>query len=457
VIEQIKVKNLGNIEDGSVKLNKLTIVVGQNNSGKTYLNYMLYMALTEKSFFIEQKIFEPIKKELDKNGIYKLDVYEFISSNFEIFQKTGQANIKKYIHNFFSTTEDTFQNFEIEVGLNKKKILENLQSKTISDNISLGKNRKKIFGVIKEKDSYEITFILEEKMPSDFIYSRIASVFLSIIFQEENIFLLPAERTGLNLFYRELNTKRNTLFDHLQKSDIEPLDLFKDLVFSKYPKPIADYIEFLNEIHNLKKLKTEFIDLSSDLNKTILNGRYKVDKEGITYLPYKNRQNNRNNFNKSIPIHLTSSTVKTFFSLSFYLEHIAKKGDYLIIDEPELNLHPDNQRNIARLLVKTVNRGINIILSTHSDYIVRELNNLIMLKENFKGRDELLKKYDYSEDSLLEVKDVSAYLLNKNSILEMEINSQNGILAETFDDVINSLNSSSDDIYYSKMEDLEVE
>ena len=75
----------------------------------------------------------------------------------------------------------------------------------------------------------------------------------------------------------------------------------------------------------------------------------------------------------------SSSAVRSLLDIGFYLEHIAKKGDLLIIDEPELNLHPENQRCIARLLAKLVNYGIKVFITTHSDYIVKELNTLIML------------------------------------------------------------------------------
>ena len=56
----------------------------------------------------------------------------------------------------------------------------------------------------------------------------------------------------------------------------------------------------------------------------------------------------------------------------------------IFIDEPELNLHPVNQRKIARILAKVANSGIKIIISTHSDYIVKEFNNLIMLSGKIK-------------------------------------------------------------------------
>ena len=45
----------------------------------------------------------------------------------------------------------------------------------------------------------------------------------------------------------------------------------------------------------------------------------------------------------------------------------------LFIDEPELNLHPGNQRRIARLFARLSKLGIKVFITTHSDYIIKEL------------------------------------------------------------------------------------
>ena len=37
-----------------------------------------------------------------------------------------------------------------------------------------------------------------------------------------------------------------------------------------------------------------------------------------------------------------------------------------MIDEPELNIHPANQRHIARLLARLVNAGMSVVISTHA-------------------------------------------------------------------------------------------
>jgi len=132
-------------------------------------------------------------------------------------------------------------------------------------------------------------------------------------------------------------------------------------------------------------------------------------------------------------------------------------GETLIIDEPELNLHPNNQRKIARVISMIANRGVKVIVSTHSDYLVREINNLIMLKSDFKSKKDIIEKYNYDDNMLISGKEVNAYLFCKNGIDEMEIDEKEGIIAETFDSVINNLNEVSDDIFYTKQMELENE
>ena len=56
---------------------------------------------------------------------------------------------------------------------------------------------------------------------------------------------------------------------------------------------------------------------------------------------------------------------------------MASRGDVLVIDEPEMNAHPEAQLMIAELLGILVNKGINVVITTHSPYIVDHINNLV--------------------------------------------------------------------------------
>ena len=102
-----------------------------------------------------------------------------------------------------------------------------------------------------------------------------------------------------------------------------------------------------------------------------------------------------------------------------------------------------------------VNRGIKVLVSTHSDYFIREINNLIMLNSDFNSKKDIMSKHGYENSMLLPMDKVSAYVIKNNSINSMKIDEDEGIEADTFDSVIRDLNNTSDKIYYTKMDNKE--
>ena len=264
-------------------------------------------------------------------------------------------------------------------------------------------------------------------------------------------FLIPAERAGLHLFYRELGTRRTALLHHASQENINLQELLRDVIHSRYAMPIAKYINWLNQLpENQRRGSGCFHGHAEYLKKQLVQGTYAVSRgDGtITFKPYQRRRDG--NRTQSMGLHMTSSTVKSMFGLWFYLEYQAKEGDLLMIDEPELNIHPENQRKIARLLAKLVNAGLHVVISTHSSYIVREFNSLIML--NDKRAEDLRMKYRYAKDEVLDPAMVGAYLFDDQTIAPFEISPDDGIYATTFDHVIRDLNQVNDDIYYSLQE-----
>ena len=454
---KINFENLGNICKGSVELNNLTIFTGENNTGKTYATYGVY-SLLDKDFRYHLKEINPIIDRLYKDGLYNLDLKEFLDKNYDKIKKEIEVSFSKNLPNVFSANEDEFKKSKITFDLDLLEIKKELLQLQHKSTLTIGKDNI-IFEVNKEENSTILKLVLlETEAPKDIITENLKNVLSHFIFDKlfSKSFLLPAERTGLNLFYQELSSERTAMFHHIGKAQINKMELIKDLIVSRYPQPIADYIDFLNNINVLKKSNSEFKDLSLIIQKEILKGKYKVEKDGIYFIPYK-KDANKDNYNEKISLHLTSSTIKTFFSLVFYLEHLANEDETLIVDEPELNLHPENQRKIARVLTMIANRGVKVIVSTHSDYFVREVNNLIMLKSDFKSKNEIMAKYKYNENMLISSSEVSAYLFCNHTIEKMEIDEQEGIIAKTFDNVINELNLVSDDIFYTKQTDLEDE
>ena len=263
-------------------------------------------------------------------------------------------------------------------------------------------------------------------------------------------FLMPAERNGLHLFFRELSTRRTALLHYASKEDIDLGQLLRDVIHSRYAMPIAHYIDWLNQLPEIQRGPSgAFHEQALELQKQLAGGAYRVERStgNIRFKPHQRTRAGAPT--QSMGLHVASSTVKSLFGLWFYLENQAQPGDLLMIDEPELNIHPENQRKVARLLARLVNAGLNIVISTHSDYIVREFNNLLMLSQDDGA---LRKKHKYAEDEILKVEQVSACLFDNRTIAAFELTPEDGIYASTFDHVIEDLNQVNDDIYYSLLE-----
>ncbi|MDM8569267.1 AAA family ATPase [Thiotrichales bacterium HSG1] len=449
----ISFKQLGVIKEGNIKFNDLTLFCGPNHTGKTYAMYSLY-GLLDKDFEVHFDFVKELVEQLVEKNIYKIDLKEIVEQYFDSMIQQIENSFHARLPRLFSVDNSEFVSTKIELELEQKFLLENAKKNVWARKLSLGKHKDWFLNIEKLANQTMVSLTLRQKgIPNGFLIATISNLIVELIFSKisHRCFILPAERTAINLFYKELSSIRNQLLHHAQKDNINPMEVLQDIIKSRYAEPISDYIEFLNNKDVLKRNKSEFTTISQDIQKQILKGKYKIDRDGdIYFLPYRSG-------NKELPLHFTSSTIKSLFGLVFYLNHMAHKNDCLMIDEPELNLHLDNQRILARILVQLVNAGLKIVVSTHSSHFVRELNNLIMLNQSFSKKTELTKLYGYAEEDKLDSNSVSAYLFDKQKIIPMEIEPNEGIIAKTFDEVISKLNQSSNDIYYAIQEELEDE
>ena len=108
----------------------------------------------------------------------------------------------------------------------------------------------------------------------------------------------------------------------------------------------------------------------------------------------------------SISSKILSTSIHEMTLFSLYLKYVLKKGDLLIIEEPEAHLHPKNQLLLLKYIVKAVNNGLKIMLTTHSEYISDQLNNFVRL--NNIPHEKCLE-LNYSEDNILNADDLNIY------------------------------------------------
>ena len=79
----------------------------------------------------------------------------------------------------------------------------------------------------------------------------------------------------------------------------------------------------------------------------------------------------------SLPFHRTSSMVSELAPVILFLKYLVDPGDLVILEEPESHLHPASQRQMARGIARLVNAGVKVIITTHSDYFINQINNLL--------------------------------------------------------------------------------
>ena len=446
MIRQFKIKNLGPIRRGSFEVKPLTLFCGPNNSGKTWAMYSLYYYLNlQYAPLGSLTVFRDMYASLFENGSgYTFSIEEWLTKNGKTLIEQVNQIICANLPNLFNTASELFEHSYFLVQPDLDNLAAEMIEKEVDASVFFGD--RQIMRLTKKAGRDCIRIIAESDRPPYEIFADRLGCILLGLGEARGAFLMPAERNGLHLFFRELSSKRTALLHHASRENIDIVELLRDVMKSRYAMPIAHYIDWLNEMQSIQERGTgDFHRYAEVIKKELVSGNYTVDTRtgDITFKP-------DGESTQRMGLHSTSSTVKSLFGLWFYLENQAQKNAVLMIDEPELNLHPENQREIARVLARLVNAGLNVVVSTHSDYIVRELNSLIMLAGD-EG-EELREKYGYRKAEVLSPKKIGAYLFDDQKITPFEITPEDGIYATTFDEVIGELNRVNDDIYYSLRE-----
>jgi ABC-type multidrug transport system ATPase subunit len=240
---------------------------------------------------------------------------------------------------------------------------------------------------------------------------------------------------------------------------VNPVDLlFK--VYKDYALPVKKNVDFMRDLEALAK-KSSFIaerhaDVMSDFA-DIIGGEYTVTKDDQLYYVPKGQH-------IKLSMDESSSAVRSLLDLGFYLRHVARPDDLLMVDEPELNLHPRNQRRVARLFARLVNMEIQVFITTHSDYIIKEFNTLIMLSQNSPRMNEIAKNEKYRREELLTADKLLVYIAGealvdmgdgkrkkrRQTLTKADISPEYGIEAKSFDSTIDEMNRIQEEIIWGE-------
>lgn len=435
-----RVSNLGPIRAAEIDLSKeLIVLTGPNNTGKTYLTWAVYglARLDLRRVEAPHEVYS-WAKELISHPKHTLPMETLVAHRSALIGALARA-LKRQLPDEFAADPQRFEHAEVElrdarIALRGTLSLREGISVTLSDTECR---------LAKRSDDAPIDL---KDVEIDSLIRKIAQgiqqlAFLFQVPQRASVF--PVERLAINLFARELAANRTALVDDLVEEAIEMSteDLRNSLRrrAGRYPRAIRDALQSALRLGATKE--GPYSDLAIDLERQVLGGKLsKTEFDELEFTPDTSADA------KPLGLHQSASVIKSLASLVWHLRYEARKGERLIIDEPELNLHPDNQRKVARVLAKAVNRGLKIMMSTHSDYLVRELNNLIMLSQDSDAARGLVQELGIDPESTIRPDRLGVYLVHGGECRPVDV-TETGFEVKTIDEEIHRLNRDSQTIY----------
>ena len=116
-------------------------------------------------------------------------------------------------------------------------------------------------------------------------------------------------------------------------------------------------------------------DVAAGIERNILRGAVGVERSELINYPHFTYR--PDGWKEDLPLMHASSMVSELAPVVLYLRHLVRPGNVLIIEEPESHLHPAAQVEFTRQLAKLVQQGYRVIITTHSEWILEELANVV--------------------------------------------------------------------------------
>lgn len=455
-------RNIGPIKTADLELGRITVIAGQNNTGKTYLAYTLYGFLKQWMGWPEIPTAfatlpapapadgpapEPLDlaalvRDLSRDGYAtrRVDPINLSRERAAIAGRLTADFSDTQLSRVLSASSNDFQDARLSVEW-PAPLPESIppQNTDLSDKRTLsvgydnGRIRAKVTGLGRKSSPLGPQF-----------EPAVAGAYVQLLLSDfPDPFILTAERFGISLFHRELDFTKNQLVELLQqlregnRDDRRSPFWIIDKTMSRYASPIKDNIDYTRSLPDVQKDASEVRESKLyDEIKTMMDGYYRIAGGDVHFISKRRKDNYFR-----VPLYRASSSARGLSDFYFYLRHVARHQQLLIIDEPESHLDTENQVQFARLLARISNLGIRVLITTHSDYIAKEFNNLLMLGQ-LTNRDMAVERYGYQQDLALRTEDFRAYVARDGGLYKCDAN-EYGIEYPVFEATIDSINDRS--------------
>lgn len=420
-MQRIEINKFGPIDKCSLNIEEFMVFTGQQASGKSTIAKSIFFfkniknllsSLAKKRIFTVDEIKAPLKNRLIKE----------IRLNFlQVFGSTWAMPSDMSL--FYSYSDDLF----IKISLKEDNKSPNYIWIEFSDGlINKIKNLEKI--------NEEKTISMEE------LKLQINSIFND----DFDTIYIPAGRSMITL----LSSQLNYIYSSMEDSQKKSIDYCTQSYLENILKLKINFNDTLdNMITDIKRMTNIKIDenklrFAAKLIRRILKGDY-INIAGEERLQLNNSKN-------YVKINFASSGQQEVLwilnTLFYYL--LNNKKAYFIIEEPESNLFPNAQKSVIEFLSMVKNSGNNILITTHSPYVLGTLNTLLYAGDlyfRYNDKEESINKI-VDKEFWLDFNNFSSYFLKNGKNEDCKDIEIKCIKNEVIDEISNVINKNYDDL-----------
>jgi predicted ATPase len=332
---RISVKDFGPIKEADVHLGKVTVLMGPDNAGKSYLTVLM-----------------PVLEELIRDWRYAQALMS--ATNYTLKDFELQLNVMLYdiLHIFYSVEPEEL----IRRGAEKAEIKFELRPKEEGQS-----------GVIKLEFQIDKSGVNSKLHGFDELFESSKAPAI------DPVVYIPAERAGM------MRTLKQLLRLSLATSWLSaPLHKRKVQLMSERIRLPGTDILFLEQLLGVEKFTEKereraFTAPALELLEEVLRGRIEMYEDlSIRYYPI--------GAEKPIKLINTSAMVSELSAI-YILSGTLKEGWWMVVEEPEAHVHPRGQMGLARYFAMLARLGVNVMTTTHSDIIALKLAQMVGLTD----------------------------------------------------------------------------
>ncbi|MCB4763531.1 MAG: AAA family ATPase [Sulfurovum sp.] len=394
---ELQLKNIGMIKEANVKIDGLTVIAGENDTGKSTVGKIIFCIIKATSRY---------KEDFNESKIYKIEnkldrLFFYVRRNIDFIDEDNEKYYDE-LKNIFSIRHYMSYNKE-------KKLDEYIQRLT-------NYLKKSLFDGMIDKDEIESTLkqlksiINKPEDKNKSIENALNKVFRSefdsnIVSFNEDIGFIKLIENKLTLLDLKIENNKNENNKIEIINECEPIE-FDEVTFIETPLILNNHDMLIRSQTGLDinkrgsrrlgvpyttlhtkdlfdKLKSngfgfflenEFEDQLKNNIQNIINGEiiYDIEKRDFVYI--KN--------NQKIPIKNTATGIKSFGIIQLLIDNdFINRNSVLILDEPEIHIHPKWQLKYAQLISVLVDNAVPVIVTSHSPYMIEALKRYSEVEE----------------------------------------------------------------------------